>query len=71
MAHFRTTATVMLALSILAVTAHPGLAASAKCNLELRKCNSHCRLVYESKQANRVCRNRCKDNFYFCKVHPG
>ncbi len=71
MVYFRAAATVILALSSLAVTTYPGLAASAKCNAELRMCNSHCRLVYESKQANRVCRNRCKDNFYICKAQPG
>jgi hypothetical protein len=70
MTDFRATATAVFALSILAVTSHPGLAASAKCNAELRMCNSHCQLVYESKRANRVCRNRCKDDFYVCKVQP-
>ncbi len=70
MAHVRTTATVILALSIVAITAHPGTAASPKCNAELRQCNSHCRLVYESKRADRVCRNRCTDNFYVCKAKP-
>ena len=70
MAHFRATATMLLALSIVALTAHPGLAVPAKCNADLRMCNSHCRLVYESKQANRVCRNRCKDDFYVCKAQP-
>ena len=54
MAHFRATATAIFALSILAVTTHPGLAASAKCNAELRMCNSHCHLVYESKRANKL-----------------
>ena len=68
MMHFRTALTAIFALSILAVTAHPGLAASPKCNSELRQCNSHCRLVYESKRANRVCQNRCKDDFYVCKA---
>ena len=63
-------ATAILALSFLAVTVHPGLAAPAKCNAELRKCNSHCHLVYESGRANRVCRDRCKDNFYACKARP-
>ena len=70
MAHFRAIATILLALSGVAVTSHPGLA-SATCNSELRMCNSHCHLVYESKRANRVCRNRCKDNFYNCKAQPG
>ena len=71
MLHFRAAATVILALAILAVASRPGLAASAKCNAELRMCNSHCQLVYESKRANRVCRNRCKDDFYICKARPG
>ena len=70
MVHFRATATVILALCIVVVTAHPGSAASARCNAELRMCNSHCHLVYESKRANRVCRNRCKDDFYLCKAQP-
>lgn len=70
MTHFQMAATALLALSFLAVSGHPGLAASAKCNAELRKCNSHCNLVYESRQANRTCRNRCKDNFYVCKARP-
>ena len=68
MMHFRTALTAIFALSILAVTAYPGLAASPKCNSELRQCNSHCHLVYESKRANRVCQNRCKDDFYVCKA---
>ena len=68
--HFRMTATALLAFSFLAVTGHLALAAPAKCNAELRKCNSHCNLVYESRQANRTCRNRCKDNFYVCKARP-
>ena len=70
MTHFQMATTALLALSFLAVSGHPGLAASAKCNAELRKCNSHCNLVYESRQANRTCRNRCKDNFYVCKARP-
>ena len=68
--HFRMTAAALLALPFLAITEHPGLAAPAKCNAELRKCNSHFNLVYESRQANRTCRNRCKDNFYVCKARP-
>lgn len=70
MMHFRMMAAAILALSFLAVTGHPGLATPAKCNAELRKCNSHCNLVYESSRANRTCRNRCKDNFYVCKARP-
>jgi hypothetical protein len=46
------------------------LAAPAKCNAELRKCNSHCNLVYESGRASRTCSNRCKDKFYVCKARP-
>jgi hypothetical protein len=68
--HFRMTAAALLAFPFLAITEHPGLAAPAKCNAELRKCNSHCNLVYESRQANRTCHNRCKDNFYVCKARP-
>jgi hypothetical protein len=68
--HFRMTAAALLALPFLAITGHPGLAAPAKCNAELRKCNSHCNLVYESRQANRTCHNHCKDNFYVCKARP-
>jgi len=48
----------------------PAPAAPAKCNAELRKCTSHCNLVYESSRANRTCRTRCKDNFYACKARP-
>ena len=70
MTQFQVAATAILALSILAVTGHPGLAATPKCNAELRKCNSHCNLTYESSRANRTCRNRCKDNFYACKARP-
>jgi hypothetical protein len=71
MKHFPMAAAAILALSVLAVTGHSGLAATPKCNAELRKCNSHCNLVYESSRANRTCRNRCKDNFYVCKARPG
>ena len=70
MTHFPMAATAILVLSFLAVTGHSALAATPKCNAELRKCNSHCRLVYESGRANRVCRERCKDNFYACKARP-
>jgi hypothetical protein len=45
-----------LAFLFIVVTQSAGLAASAQCNAELRKCNSHCNLVYESKRSNRVCR---------------
>lgn len=71
MTQVRAAAIALFALSVLAVTSNTGLAASAKCNAELRMCNSHCHLVYESKRANRVCRNRCKDDFYVCKARPG
>jgi hypothetical protein len=72
MTHVRIAATAILVflLSFMAVTGFPALAAPAKCNAELRKCNSHCSLVYESSRANRTCRNRCKDNFYVCKARP-
>lgn len=70
MTHFRMAATGILVLSVLAATGHSGLAATAKCNAELRKCNSHCSLVYESKRARRVCRDQCTDNFYVCKARP-
>lgn len=70
MTHVRAAAIAIFVLSGLAGTSHPGWAASAKCNAELRQCNSHCRLVYESKRADRVCRNRCKDDFYVCKARP-
>jgi len=59
-----------LALLLVIATQSAGLAASAQCNAELRKCNSHCNLVYESKRSNRVCRDRCKDKFYVCKARP-
>ena len=70
MTHFRIAAAAILVFSFVVVMGHPGLAAPAKCNAELRKCNSHCSLVYESSRANRTCRNRCKDNFYVCKARP-
>ncbi len=70
MTHVRIAANAILVLSFLGVTGFPALAAPAKCNAELRKCNSHCNLVYESGRANRSCRNRCKDNFYVCKARP-
>jgi hypothetical protein len=70
MTHFPMAAAAILALSLLAVAGHPALAATPKCNAELRKCNSHCNLVYESSRANRACRKRCKDNFYVCKALP-
>jgi hypothetical protein len=43
---------------------------AAKCAAQLRKCNSHCNLVYESKRAIRVCRNHCEDNYFVCKAKP-
>jgi len=70
MTHVRIAVTAVLAVSFLVFARHEGFAASAKCNSELRKCNSHCHLVYESGRANRVCRDRCKDNFYVCKARP-
>ena len=70
MTHIRIAALTIFALSFMMATGFPALAAPAKCNAELRKCNSQCRLVYESKQAYRACRNRCKDSFYACKARP-
>jgi len=66
---WQTDVVAILAL-IIAAMSYPALAAPAKCNAEFRKCNSHCNLVYESKRANRVCRDRCKDTFYGCKARP-
>ena len=43
---------------------------ATKCAAQLRKCNSHCNLVYESKRAIRVCRNHCEDNFFVCTTKP-
>ena len=70
MTHVRIAANAILVFSFMVVMGFPALAAPAKCNAELRKFNSHCNLVYESGRANRSCRNRCKDNFYVCKVRP-
>lgn len=75
----RRAAAVILVLSALLALETPVHAAQnddserrivAKCRVQLRKCNSHCNLVYESKQANRVCRDRCKDTQYVCKAQP-
>ena len=44
---------------------------AAKCAAQSRKCNSHCNLVYESKRALSVCRNRCKDDYFVCKTKSG
>jgi hypothetical protein len=71
MAHVRIAAAAIFVFSFMMTTERPALAAPAKCNAELRKCNSHCNLVYESGRAVRTCRNRCKDNFYVCKARPG
>jgi hypothetical protein len=60
----------ILSLSFIVAASYPAFAAPAKCNAELRKCNSHCNLGYESKRALRVCRDRCKDTFYACKARP-
>lgn len=43
---------------------------AAKCTAQLRKCNSHCNLVYESKRAKLVCRNHCEDSYFVCKTKP-
>jgi hypothetical protein len=64
------TSLVAIPASIFVATSYPAFAAPAKCNAQLRKCNSHCNLVYESKRATRVCRDRCKDTFYGCKARP-
>lgn len=63
-------AATILLLVLLAAAGQRAVAAPAQCNLELRKCTSHCNLVYESKRANRTCRNRCKDSLYACKARP-
>ena len=60
----------LLALLLFVSTESAAFAASPQCNAELRKCNSHCNLVYESKRSNRVCRDRCKDKLYVCKARP-
>jgi len=60
-------ATFIFALLLTEPTA---FATPAKCNAQLRKCNSHCNLVYESKRANRTCRDRCKDKLYVCEAQP-
>jgi hypothetical protein len=70
MTHFKIVVAGVLTLSFLVAAEYPALAAPTKCNAELRKCNSHCNLVYESKRANRVCRDRCKDALYVCKTRP-
>jgi len=70
MRHFPMAAAAILALSVLAVTGHSGLGRYSEMQCGLRKCNSHCNLVYESGRANRTCRNRCKDNLYVCKARP-
>jgi hypothetical protein len=70
MTHARIAATAVIVFFLVTAIDFSALAAPAKCNAELRKCNSHCNLVYESGRANRTCRNRCKDNFYVCKARP-
>ncbi len=70
MMHVRIAATAIVVFFFATATGFPALAAPAKCNAELRKCNSNCNLVYESSRAKRTCRNRCKDNFYVCKARP-
>jgi hypothetical protein len=60
----------LLGLLFVIATGSAGRTATPQCNAELRKCNSHCNLVYESKRSNRVCRDRCKDKFYVCKARP-
>jgi len=70
MTHVRIVATAVFVFSLMMTIERPAFGAPAKCNAELRKCNSHCNLVYESARANRSCRKRCKDNFYVCKARP-
>ena len=70
MMHVRIAATAAVVFFLVTAIDFSALAAPAKCNAELRKCNSHCNLVYESGRANRTCRNRCKDNLYACKARP-
>jgi hypothetical protein len=70
MKHWSTRLVAIVVLSFIMAQSRPAFSAPAKCNAELRKCNSHCNLVYESKRATRVCRDRCKDSFYGCKVRP-
>jgi len=65
-----TSVVAILGLSFIVAAGNPAFAVPAKCNAELRKCSSHCNLVYESKRALRVCRDRCKDTFYICKARP-
>ncbi|MGE5166215.1 MAG: hypothetical protein ACM3IH_19630 [Sphingobacteriales bacterium] len=68
---------VMLAVLTLLATDYTGNARqtsdserplAAKCAAQFRKCDSHCNVVYESKRAIRVCRNRCEDNYFVCKA---
>jgi len=77
--HLRTAITALLGFTVLLAMEYPGHTAqsdnperrlAAKCTAQLRKCNSHCNLVYESKRARRVCRDRCEDAFYVCKAQP-
>jgi hypothetical protein len=70
MTHVRIASAAIFIFSSMTVAGFSATAAPAKCNAELRKCNSHCSLVYESSRANRACRKRCKDNFYVCKARP-
>ena len=68
----RAVAAILIFWALLAVenSGHAAQQEITKCTAQLRKCNSHCNLVYESKRANRVCRDRCKDAFYVCKAQP-
>ena len=74
MTRWRTVIVTMLVLSALLsteVAAQSDVSdrrLSAQCNAHLRKCNSHCNLVYERGAAHRACRDRCKDAFYTCKA---
>jgi hypothetical protein len=77
--HLRIVITSLLGFTVLLAMQFPGHAAqsenqerrmAAKCTAQLRKCNSHCSLVYESRRARQVCRGRCEDAFYVCKAQP-
>jgi hypothetical protein len=79
MAPSQVAAVAMLAFAALLAAEYSGHAAqvsdserqlAARCKAQLRKCTSHCNLVYESKRANRVCRNRCEDDYFVCKAQP-
>lgn len=79
MTHLRMAVAAALIISVLLPSGYSALAAqndrserqlAAQCRAELRKCDSHCRLVYESKRARRVCYDRCEDSHFACKARP-